>query len=132
MAHPHSHAGKLSVVTGASSGIGFELAKCCARDGMDLLIAADRGDIDGRRERHCARGETCDLPEAPQAGRPPDRPAPDGDVARAARSMGRARGRDRRPNERPPRRQTHRPRHASPVLPPPGEIAEFRRVARRA
>jgi short-subunit dehydrogenase len=30
-----------AVVTGASSGIGFELAKCCAQRGYDLLIAAD-------------------------------------------------------------------------------------------
>jgi short-subunit dehydrogenase len=30
-----------AVVTGASSGIGFELAKCCAERGHDLLIAAD-------------------------------------------------------------------------------------------
>jgi len=30
-----------AVVTGASSGIGFELAKCCAQNGYDLLIAAD-------------------------------------------------------------------------------------------
>jgi short-subunit dehydrogenase len=29
------------VVTGASVGIGYELAKCCARDGFDLLIVAD-------------------------------------------------------------------------------------------
>lgn len=35
----------LSVVTGASSGIGFELATLCAKDGMDLVIAADRPDI---------------------------------------------------------------------------------------
>jgi short-subunit dehydrogenase len=33
--------GKFAIVTGASSGIGLELAKCCARDGYDLLIAAD-------------------------------------------------------------------------------------------
>jgi short-subunit dehydrogenase len=31
----------LAVVTGASSGIGFELAKCCAQRGYDLLVAAD-------------------------------------------------------------------------------------------
>jgi short-subunit dehydrogenase len=35
----------LAVVTGASSGIGFELAKCCARNGFDLLIAADEPSI---------------------------------------------------------------------------------------
>ena len=31
----------LAMVTGASSGIGFELAKRCAEEGFDLLIAAD-------------------------------------------------------------------------------------------
>ncbi len=35
----------LAIVTGASSGIGFELAKCCARNGFDLLIAADEPSI---------------------------------------------------------------------------------------
>lgn len=30
-----------AIVTGASSGIGFELAKCCTANGFDLLIAAD-------------------------------------------------------------------------------------------
>ncbi len=32
----------LAVVTGASSGIGYELATECARNGFDLIIAADR------------------------------------------------------------------------------------------
>lgn len=32
----------LAIVTGASSGIGYELAKCCASDGFDLIVAADR------------------------------------------------------------------------------------------
>lgn len=31
----------LALVTGASTGIGFELARCCAENGFDLLIAAD-------------------------------------------------------------------------------------------
>lgn len=31
----------LAVVTGASTGIGYELAKCCARNGFDLVLAAD-------------------------------------------------------------------------------------------
>jgi short-subunit dehydrogenase len=32
----------LVVVTGASSGIGLELARECAQNGFDLVIAADR------------------------------------------------------------------------------------------
>jgi NAD(P)-dependent dehydrogenase (short-subunit alcohol dehydrogenase family) len=37
----------LAVVTGASSGIGYELAKICAEEGFDLVVAADRdlGDV---------------------------------------------------------------------------------------
>jgi short-subunit dehydrogenase len=31
----------LAIVTGASSGLGLELARCAARDGHDLVIAAD-------------------------------------------------------------------------------------------
>ncbi|MFL5023780.1 MAG: SDR family NAD(P)-dependent oxidoreductase [Microvirga sp.] len=35
----------LAIVTGASSGIGYELAKLCAQNGYDLLIAADQAAI---------------------------------------------------------------------------------------
>lgn len=37
---------RFAIVTGASTGIGFELAKCCARQGFDLLIAADEPAIE--------------------------------------------------------------------------------------
>src|SRR6195952_1650727 len=33
--------GQYAIVTGASSGIGYHLARCCAEQGFDLLIAAD-------------------------------------------------------------------------------------------
>jgi len=36
---------QLAIVTGASSGIGYELAAICARKGFDLLIAADSVEI---------------------------------------------------------------------------------------
>ncbi len=32
----------LAIVTGASSGIGYHLARCCAEDGFDLILAADQ------------------------------------------------------------------------------------------
>ncbi|WP_312796957.1 SDR family NAD(P)-dependent oxidoreductase [Tianweitania sp.] len=37
---------KLAVITGASSGIGFELAKICAEEGYDLIVAADQAKIE--------------------------------------------------------------------------------------
>jgi short-subunit dehydrogenase len=36
----------LAVVTGASTGIGYELARCCAEAGYDLVIAADERAIE--------------------------------------------------------------------------------------
>ena len=36
----------LAVVTGASTGIGYELAKCCAKDGYDLIVCADEAAIE--------------------------------------------------------------------------------------
>ena len=41
-----SGSGRLAVVTGASSGIGRELAACCAAEGFDLIIAADEPQIE--------------------------------------------------------------------------------------
>ena len=35
----------LAVVTGASAGIGYELAMCAARGGYDLVVASDQGSI---------------------------------------------------------------------------------------
>lgn len=54
------------VVTGASSGIGLELAKLAATDGCDLLLIADRDLADAEREtRDCGAGSVetlrCDL-----------------------------------------------------------------------
>jgi short-subunit dehydrogenase len=41
----------LAIVTGASSGIGYELARCCARNGYDLLIAADEPEIEAAAQQ---------------------------------------------------------------------------------
>jgi uncharacterized protein len=41
---------KLAVITGASTGIGFELAKQCAQHGFDLVIAADEPAINDAAE----------------------------------------------------------------------------------
>ena len=35
----------LAIITGASAGIGYELAKICAENGFDLIVAADQPKI---------------------------------------------------------------------------------------
>ena len=39
---PSNSGRPLAVVTGASSGIGYNLARCCAENGFDLVVAADQ------------------------------------------------------------------------------------------
>src|SRR3546814_369118 len=51
----------LAIVTGASTGIGLELAKCCAGDGYDLIIAANEPEIEAAAQelrQHGAQVET--------------------------------------------------------------------------
>jgi short-subunit dehydrogenase len=50
----------LAVVTGASSGIGYELAKLAAENGFDLVIAADRPEIVEAAQAFRAMGANVD------------------------------------------------------------------------
>lgn len=54
----------LAVITGASSGIGYELAHICARNGYDLVIAADRPEIQSAAEHFRSHGVHVDAVEA--------------------------------------------------------------------
>jgi uncharacterized protein len=54
----------LAVVTGASSGIGRELAAICAREGFDLLVAADRAEIQQAADEFRALGATTEVVQA--------------------------------------------------------------------
>lgn len=58
-----SPARRLAVVTGASSGIGFELARCAAQDDCDLLIAADEPEIAAAGARLRDDGATVEAVE---------------------------------------------------------------------
>lgn len=50
----------LAIVTGASSGIGYELARCCAQQGFDLLIAADEPAVEEAAQALRTFGVTVD------------------------------------------------------------------------
>jgi uncharacterized protein len=53
----------LAVVTGASVGIGYELAKLCAQNGYDLVIAADQAAIQKAAKDFEALGAAVDAVE---------------------------------------------------------------------
>ena len=54
----------LAIVTGASTGIGYELAKVCAREGFNLLVAADEPAIQDAAEDFRKLGAAVDAVEA--------------------------------------------------------------------
>jgi short-subunit dehydrogenase len=55
---------RLAVVTGASSGIGRELALCCARDHFDLVVVADEPAIEEAASSFRALGVSVDALQA--------------------------------------------------------------------
>jgi short-subunit dehydrogenase len=59
-----SQARQLAVVTGASTGIGYELAKVAAERGYDLVIVADEPEIQAAAQRLRQLGGTVEAVEA--------------------------------------------------------------------
>jgi uncharacterized protein len=55
---------KLAVVTGASSGIGLELARECAKNEFDLFIVADQAEIETAAEQLRREGGTVEAIQA--------------------------------------------------------------------
>ena len=55
---------KLAVVTGASTGIGLELARECAKNDFDLIIAANEAQIESAAEDLRRDGGTVDVVQA--------------------------------------------------------------------
>ena len=53
-----------AIVTGASAGIGLELAAICAQEGFDLLVAADRPEIHAAADRFRSLGARVTVVEA--------------------------------------------------------------------
>ena len=54
----------LAMVTGASTGIGYELAICCAKEGFDLLVVADEPEINQAAAQFRNYGVEVDAVEA--------------------------------------------------------------------
>jgi uncharacterized protein len=53
----------VAIVTGASSGIGLELGAICAKEGFDLVVAADRSEIHTAADRFRRLGATVTVVE---------------------------------------------------------------------
>jgi uncharacterized protein len=60
---------KFAIVTGASSGIGYELAKCCIGGGYDLLVVADMPNIEAAGDTLREMGAQVDAVQADLATR---------------------------------------------------------------
>jgi short-subunit dehydrogenase len=54
----------LAIVTGASTGIGFELARCCVKNGFSVLIAADEPEIHEAARKLSAEGASVEAVQA--------------------------------------------------------------------
>lgn len=57
-------ANKFAIVTGASTGIGLELAKLAAQDGYDLLIVADEAEIESAAQEIKQHGTNVETVQA--------------------------------------------------------------------
>ena len=57
-------ADKFAIITGASTGIGFELAKLAAQDGYDIVVAADEAEINAAAKEIEQFGTTVTALEA--------------------------------------------------------------------
>jgi uncharacterized protein len=80
---------KFAIVTGASTGIGFELAKICLKNGYNVLIAADEPEIEHAAATLRQGDGSVEAVQADLSGPEGVRPV-DALLANAGRGLGRA------------------------------------------